>query len=96
VSINNPELTGQIRTHLNELDQFLAHLVEAMNDNTTSLITFDDLQTNVAVALAGVLLEYPLSYVPPNDGSRPLDGIPLRVFDCSLVTSQSKDGVSRQ
>jgi hypothetical protein len=61
-----------------------------------SPIILDDFQMHIGVALAGFLLEYPISYVPTEGNFRSLDGKPLRVFLCSLLVDPSKRGVSKQ
>ncbi|KZT37828.1 hypothetical protein SISSUDRAFT_1062494 [Sistotremastrum suecicum HHB10207 ss-3] len=47
--------------------------------------------TEDAISLAGFLLEYPFSYRPSDlsTNSNPLGGIPLLLYECSLVSSTS-------
>ncbi|KZS93667.1 hypothetical protein SISNIDRAFT_485279 [Sistotremastrum niveocremeum HHB9708] len=64
------------------------HLQAIISKDDPLLIPPTSLGTEDAISLAGFLLEYPFSYRPSDlsTDSNPLGGIPLLVYECSLIS----------
>lgn len=80
------DASAQLDTSPAELNDVLVYLSLQLSDSNIAShsLILPKVSTRTSVALAGFLLEYPISYVPSEDEERPLDRLPLRVFECFL------------
>lgn len=103
----SPSLVSNTRWNVQQLlrsfkrmEQVISHLETLLNREPESLfINLEGLSINDAIAFAGFLLEYPVSYLPEDmseEGStKSLNGVPLRLFDCYLVSEDPGCKASR-
>jgi hypothetical protein len=77
------------------MEQTVGELEALLDRDPKSLfVDLPEWSTEIAIAMAGFLLEYPVSYLPEESSTRVLDGVPLRIFNCYLMPDEASDETS--